>query len=161
MGQPTNMNAGKLSYSIYIPSGWTTENRTLYGVNYYYLMAPKTEEDPNTNVNVVTEDMRSLSLEEYRTETINSVKRAIPTAAHFEKGDVTANGLQGAWYSYTMEPQGIKVSLVSYIFPKNKIAYIITAGTQAKDASRYRKLFDSVAMSLRFNEPLPSKKGGE
>ena len=146
------MNVGKQNYHLYIPEGWTTEHRTAYGVDYYYLLAPKTAEDPNTSINVITEDMQNLSLDEFRDKTIESVKGAIPSASNFTEGGLIANGLAGKWYSYTMEPQGIKATLVCYIFPKEGIAYSITAGTQTKNVSHYRTLFDSVARSFRFVE---------
>ena len=148
--EPTNMNVGHDKYALYIPNGWTTESRTMYGIDYYSLFAPKTTEDPNTSVNVITEYMRRLSLEEYRRKTIESVKKAVPSAINFKMGTITANELKGCWYSYDMKPQDIEASLVCYIFPKNGAAYILTAGTQTKLAVRYRSTFDSVAASLKF-----------
>lgn len=147
---PTNMNAGNEKYTLQIPNGWTTEHREAYGVDYYYLIAPKTADDPNTNINIASEFMQNLSLEDYLTGTIQSVKKSIPSAMILGQGEIVANGLKGVWYSYNMEPQGIKATLVNYIFPKDGVAYIITAGTQTKDASRYRPLFDTVAKSLKF-----------
>ena len=147
---PTNMNVGKENYNLYIPKGWTTEHRNVYGVDYYYLMAPKTKDDPNTSINVATEFMQNLRLEDYLTGTIQSVRKSIPSAVMLGQGEIVATRLKGSWYSYNMEPQGIKVTLVSYIFPKNGIAYIITAGTQTKDAAKYKSTFDSVAKSFKF-----------
>lgn len=147
-----NMNVGKLNYTVYIPTGWTTTHQTFSGIDYYFLSAPKTIDDPNTNINVITEYMQNLSLDEFKAKTIESVKRAIPSASILAEGDIEANGLKGSWYSYSMEPRNIKATLISYIFPKNGVAYIITAGTQTKDAARYRSTFDSVARSLKFSE---------
>jgi hypothetical protein len=148
--KPSNMNAGKAKYKMKIPDGWTTEQRNDYGVDYYFLRAPKTADDPNTSINVATEFMQNLSLEDYLTATIRSVKKAIPSAIILGQGEIVANGVKGCWYSYNMEPQGIKASLIAYIFPKNGVAYIITAGTQTKDIAKYSSTFDSVAKSFRF-----------
>lgn len=147
-----NLNAGKARYTVDVPKGWTTNHRTEYGVDFYFLTAPKTKDDPNTNINVMTEYMQNLSLEDYRAGSIESVKKAIPSASIINQGDIMANEIKGVWYSYSMAPQGIESTLVSYIFPYGGNAYIITAGTQTKDASRYRSLFDSVATSLKFEE---------
>lgn len=150
--EPTNMNVGKEKYSLYVPNGWTTEHRNNYGVDYYYIIAPKTNDDPNTSVNVANEFMQNLSLDDYLQGTILSVKKSIPSAVILGQGEIAANGLKGVWYSYNMEPQGIKATLVSYIFPKDGVAYILTAGTQTKDAEKYRPTFDKIAKSFKFNQ---------
>jgi len=147
---PVYMNAGKEKYSLYVPDGWTTEYRNNYGVDYYYISAPNTADDPNTSVNVASEFMQHLGLDEYLQATIRSVKKAISTAVVVAQGSIVANNLDGVWYSYRMKPGGIDVTLVSYIFPKDGVAYIITAGTQTKDAARYRDTFDSMARSFKF-----------
>lgn len=144
------MNAGMLKYRVKIPEGWTTDHRTYRGVDYYFLLAPKTIEDPNTNINIITEHMQGLDLPVFKAKAIESIKHAIPSAVILSEGDIKAKGLKGCWFSYTMSPQGIEATLVCYIFPKNGVAYVITAGTQMNDAARYRSIFDSVARSLKF-----------
>lgn len=147
---PTDMNVGDQNYLLDIPDGWKTENVTYRGINYYFLKAPQTATDPNTSINVITEYMHNLDLGEFHKKTIESIKQTIPSAKITAEGSIEAHGLRGSWYAYTMEPGGIKASLISYIFPKNGVAYIITAGTQPEDVSRYRKTFDGVAKSLTF-----------
>ena len=147
-----NMNVGTENYSLYIPKGWTTAHWTYAGINYYTLHAPVSENDPNTNVNVITENMQNLSLDVYKEKTIESIKKGIPSAFITGEGDIETNSFNGGWYSYTMEPAGVKASIVAYMFPKDGVAYIITAGTQKKDADRYRSTFDSIAKSFKFNQ---------
>jgi hypothetical protein len=57
-----------------------------------------------------------------------------------------------------MEPQGIRATLVSYIFPKDGVAYVLTAGTQTKDAENYRGTFDKVAKSFKFIQELKEEQ---
>ena len=146
-----NMNVGKEKYNLYVPPAWTTKHQTAYDMDVYYLLAPKTADNPNTNINVITEYMQNLSLEEYLQKTIESIVQGIPSSHILARGTITANGLNGACYSYSMRPEEIPSTLVSYIFPKNGVAYVITAGTQTKDFGHYRSLFDSVARSLQFD----------
>jgi hypothetical protein len=147
-----NMNVGKEKYNLYVPTGWTTKHQTAYGMDFYYLLAPKTADNPNTNINVMTEYMQNLSLQEYLQKGIESVVQGIPSSQILGRGTITTNdSLPGAWYTYSMEPEEIPSTLVSYIFPKNGVAYVVTAGTQTKDFGHYRSLFDSVARSLRFD----------
>ena len=147
-----NMNAAVKKYTLDVPAGWTTKHLREYGIDYYFLSAPKTADDPHTNINVITEYMQNLSLDKYVEKSIEGIKHAIPSAAIGARGYITANGVEGAWYEYTMEPRGIKAALVNYIFPQDGIAYIVTAGTQTKDAAGYRHTFVSVAQSLKFSE---------
>jgi hypothetical protein len=149
--EAVNMNAGKETYTIYVPDGWSTKYKREYGVEYYFISAPKTIDNPNTNINVTTEFMQDLSLEDYAELTVTSIKNNIPGANILDQGSIIANGLEGRWYCYQMETQGIKATLTSYIFPKNGVAYIITAGTQTKDASKFKATFDTVAKSFKFN----------
>ncbi|NSL89252.1 hypothetical protein ECE50_020590 [Chitinophaga sp. Mgbs1] len=137
---------------MYVPAGWTTHREQHYGIDYYFLSAPKTQEDPNTNINVITESMRHLTLEEFTRKAQEGLLRAIPSAIIHNQGNITANGVNGAWYKYSMTPRGIDVTLIAYIFPKDSVAYIITAGTQTKDADNYRQTFDKVARSFKFDK---------
>jgi hypothetical protein len=94
--------------------------------------------------------MQNLTLDVYREKTIESLTRIIPSVAIGEQGDIEADGIKGGWYTYTMNVDGVTSSVVAYIFPRNGIAYTITAGTQIKNIDRYRNLFDSTARSLKI-----------
>ncbi|WP_341841201.1 PsbP-related protein [Chitinophaga caseinilytica] len=146
-----NMNAGKHHYTVFIPDGWITSRQTYQGVEYYFVTAPKTPDDPNTNVNVISENMRGMDLDKFFTGAMVSLRQAIPSAEILDEGDVTAHGIEGRWYIYTMEPQGVKAKLISYIFPKEGVAYILTAGTQPQDFDRHKPTFDKIAKSLKFS----------
>lgn len=150
--QSTNMNLGGQNYMVDVPPGWTLSHQTIRDIDICFLAAPKTKEDPNTNMNILTEYMQNLSLEIYKAKTIESVKKSVPGAVILDEGDIEANGLKGGWYSYTMDVTGVKASLVSYIFPWHGIAYILTGGTQVEGAKRYRSTFDAIARSFRFKE---------
>lgn len=116
-----NLNTGKRSYVLDVPVGWETKHQTAYGIDYYFLLAPKTLADPNTNINVMTESMLHLSLETYLKKAKEQVKLSISSAVILDEGSITAGSLKGAWYKYSMEPRGIKATLVCYIFPKDNV----------------------------------------
>lgn len=69
-----------------VPVGWKTSHQVIYGIDYYYLSAPKTEADPNTNINVITERMQNLSLDTFLEKTMEQVKLSIPSAVIFNIG---------------------------------------------------------------------------
>jgi hypothetical protein len=81
-----NMNVGKEKYNLYVPTGWTTKHQTAYGMDFYYLLAPKTADNPNTNINVMTEYMQNLSLQEYLQKGIESVVQGIPSSQILGRG---------------------------------------------------------------------------
>jgi hypothetical protein len=156
--EPQNMNVGVQNYTTYIPDGWTTAKKSYGGIDYYFIAAPKTETDPNTNVNIITEKMQNLSLDAYKEGAIKSLKKAIPNAVIMDEGNIEAYNINGHWYSYAFEQSGIKASIVSYIIPKDGIAYIISGGTRPELADHYRSTFDSIARSFKFSEPLKVSK---
>ncbi|RFS20136.1 hypothetical protein DVR12_20690 [Chitinophaga silvatica] len=141
------MNAGKHPYELYVPDGWKTENRKLRGVDYYFI-APA--DNPNINVNVVTETMSGLSLNDYSELNLNNIKRIIPSAVILGHGKTKINGVTSAWYKYTIEPQGINISLSSCLVPDKGVAYIITCGSLTKDADKYKNTFDTILKSFKF-----------
>lgn len=145
-----NMNAGKEAYDLYIPENWQSERKTLNGVQYHFLFAPKTAEDPNTQVNIVSERMQGLSLYDYRQQSMESILKMIPGATMLINGQIETADTKGMWYSYRLQTDNTDATLVCYIIPRNGVAYSLTAGTQTKDAYRYRPLFDSIARSFRF-----------
>ena len=146
-----NLNVGDENYTLDVPTNWTTKHTTYRGVNYYFLMAPHVPGDFNTNVNVVTENMHEDDLPTYETNTVATMLRVMPTAKITDKGgDIEANGIKGTWFAYTMTQDGNALSLVCYIFPVNKVAYIITATTTPALAVSYRSTFDKIAQSLKW-----------
>ena len=148
---PVNMNAGKDQYTVYLPDGWTTSSQTYNEVDYYFLIAPQTADDPNTNINITTEYMQEMSLIEYVAGDKASIMKSVPGATMLDEGTITADTCKGVWFRYTMDGEGVHATLISYVFPHKGVAYALTAGTQTKDAARYRPLFDKIASSLRFN----------
>lgn len=146
-----NLNVGDQDYTLYVPENWTTKHTTYRGVNYYFLMAPHVPGDFNTNVNVVTENMHDDDLTTYETNTIATMLRVMPTAKITDKGgEIEANGIKGTWFAYSMTQDGTPLNLVCYIFPVNKVAYIITATTTPALAQNYRGTFDKIARSLKW-----------
>lgn len=146
----TNLNKGSQDYHLDTPEGWTTEHKTIQGINYYYLIAPNTGDVPSPNINLLTESMQGVSLKEYIKKSLSSLKQVLPTSEVKANGDIEANGIEGAWYNYTMEMQGVKADLMAYVFPKDGIAYVITGICPPAKAGKYRPIFDSVAKSLKF-----------
>ncbi|RFM31114.1 DcrB-related protein [Chitinophaga silvisoli] len=147
----TNLNKGSQNYHLDTPEGWTTDHKTIQGINYYYIIAPNTGEVPSPNINLLTESMQGASLKDYIAKSLSSLKQVLPTSEVKASGDITANGIQGAWYNYTMEMQGVKAYLMAYVFPKDGIAYVITGICPPDKATKYRPVFDSVAKSFKMD----------
>ena len=147
----TNLNKGSQDFHLDTPEGWTTDRKTIQGINYYYIIAPNTGEVPSPNINLVSESMQGVTLKEYITKSLSSLKQILPTSQVIANGDIEANGMQGAWYNYTMEMQGVKANLMAYVFSKDGIAYVITGTCPPVKSGKYRPIFDSVAKSFKLN----------
>jgi len=147
----TNLNKGSQDYHLDTPDGWTTEHKTIQGINYYYIIAPNTGEVPSPNINLLTESMEGVTLKEYISKSLSSLEKVLPTSKVIANGDFEANGIQGAWYNYTMEMQGVKADLMAYVIPSNGIAYVITGICPPDKKAKYRPIFDAVAKSFKLN----------
>jgi hypothetical protein len=101
-------------------------------------------------MNILNESMQNASFDEYKSQTNVNLKKMIPSAEVLNTGDIAAGDLKGAWTHYTMEQNGMKLDLVNYVFPKDGVAYIITATTKEGKMDQYRSTFDGVAKSFRF-----------
>lgn len=144
------LNIGVAEYELIVPNGWTESHFSEFGIDYYFISAPKTLEDQNTNVNVITESMNNYSLQTYTNKAIDGLKAAIPTAVILSRGEYSTNGIKASWYKYNMAPRGIKVILTSYIFPKDNIAYVVTCGTQLRDTAKHEATFKMIIRSFKF-----------
>ncbi|WP_343691601.1 hypothetical protein [Chitinophaga sp.] len=147
----TNLNKGRQDFHLDTPEGWTTDRKTVQGIDYYYIIAPNTGEVPGTNINMVSESMQGITLKEYITKSMSTLKRLLPTSEIIANGDIEVNGIQGVWYNYTMEMQGVKADLMAYVLPKDGIAYVITGTCPPGKKGKYRPIFDAVAKSFKLN----------
>jgi len=148
----TNLNKGSEHFHLDTPEGWTTDRKTIQGINYYYIISPQTGEVPNPNINMVTESMQGASLKTYITRSLSSLEQILPGSKVVANGDIKANGIHGAWYNYTMEMQGVKADLMAYVFPADGIAYVITGICAPDKKTKYRPIFDKVAESFKVGE---------
>jgi hypothetical protein len=147
----TNLNKGSEDFHLDTPEGWTTDKKTIQGINYYYIISPQTGDVPNPNINLVTESMQGVSLETYITKSLSSLEQILPGSKIVANGDIEANGVKGAWYNYTMEMQGVKADLMAYVYPAGGIAYVITGICTPGKKAKYRPIFDAVAKSFKVN----------
>lgn len=148
-----NMNEGRSKYSIYVPENWTTKQERINGIDFYFLLAPKTKEDPKTNVNIISENMRDMDLYTFREGGIKSLLKTIPSAIITDTGSVRSDtGLLGVWYIYTFSEDGTVAKLKSFYYSKDKIAYVITAGTIKKNFDKYLELIDKIGSSFKFED---------
>ena len=144
------INVGNDNYIVNIPTDWTTKDTTLNGVSFYFLLAPKTDNDFNTNMNILNESMQGESFDDYKKKSIETMKKQMPSLKFLDNGDIEASNINGSWLHYKMEQSGLKIEIISYTFPKDGIAYIITATTKEGELDKYRNTFDAVAKSFRF-----------
>lgn len=145
-----NINVGDKVYLVDIPNGWTTKDTSINNLKFYFLVAPTSDADFRTNINIINESMQGISFDEYKKKTIESMKHYMPNVEILESGDMKASDLAGSWFHYNLTQSGIKLGIINYTFPKDGIAYIITATTKAENLDKYRITFDAVAKSFHL-----------
>ena len=147
-----NMNAGAGKFTIEGPKEWKRIDTTLNGVKTTILLAPEEVNDFRANINVVSENMGSESLQTYFDKTVSSMEKYLEKFTVADKGDKDINGIASKWLKYTAVQGGKDIAAVLYIVPKNGVAYGITGITKAGETGKYFGVFEQTAATFKVTE---------
>ena len=100
---------------------------TLLGnIRALLLDTPSTTHDFRTNISVVGDSMRGLSVDGYLNGTINSLAQYVPQFSLMGKGERPIAGRPARWIHYTQDRTGTGLENICYIIPDSGIAFIVT-----------------------------------
>jgi hypothetical protein len=151
-GKNPAINAGAGKYTFTAPEGWRRLDTTMQHVRFTYLFAPV---DPKAsfhpNINITTEDMRGLSLDEYFDKNVAAIGQYMQ---HFSAGTASAratNGNKLKIQEYTHTMNGVDMDVTMAVIPKDGIAYVITITVPKDHRADYQKAFDTVVNSFSIS----------
>jgi hypothetical protein len=149
---PPKRNISKLiidtnKFSIATPPGWQRHIQTSNGFEILFIMAPPVS-GFSPNVNILTEDLKGLSPEEYLKTNVENMKNA--NMILDDSGDFDADGLRGKYTTSTFNYQGTNIATKSYVFIKDGLAYVLTGSCLITQKDIYRPIFDKTVKTFKL-----------
>jgi hypothetical protein len=120
------INAGMNRFAVVTPRGWRRTDTLLGNIRALLLDTPSTTHDFRTNISVVGDSMRGLSVDGYLNGTINSLAQYVPQFSLMGKGERPIAGRPARWIHYTQDRTGTGLENICYIIPDSGIAFIVT-----------------------------------
>ncbi len=127
--------------SVTYPSNWT--KKTVSGTDSYYL------DDKGTNVNLVSESMQGLSIEDYNKASDEAVKKYLNIEAIGSKsGVVNGKNVRSTFYNKTVNGKTVEVYQV--FFYNNNTAYVFTLTGLATISEENVDAFANMLKTVQF-----------
>lgn len=139
----------KNGFAIQHPEDWEPLHGTGALVTF---MAPA---EPGTagraNVTVTMEPVpASMTAAEYLEQAKPLLAQMLPEYEFGGQEPVTVGGVEGIRYSYTIEIQGHRMSLIGYALLAKGHAYVLTAGSLADRFDKHAETFDTICRSMEI-----------
>jgi hypothetical protein len=144
-----NMGAG--NFDIRTPAGWQRTDTLMGNIKAVMLSTPSPSIRFRTNINVVSESMHGLTLDQYEQLTINNMAKYIQQFALVGQGQRTIGDLHARWLHYSQSPEGLDLENICYIIPDKGVAYIITCSALKGHLLQSRGAFEQAVSSFRLH----------
>jgi hypothetical protein len=136
------LNAGTGNFGIEAPTGWMKKDTTMNGVKITFLLSPDASNGFRANMNVVTEAMQGLSMDQYMEKNMKIIGQYMQNFALLGQGDTTISGHAAKWIHYTQTASGRDVEQVGYFIPIRDISYGITCSAVKGEFDKTKSQFD-------------------
>jgi len=142
------INAGAGHFSIGVPRGWRRVDTLLGNIRALVLDTASAISGFRTNINVVSDSLRGMSVDEYQNGTISSLAQYLPHFSLIGKGERTIGGRAARWLHYSQDRDGTILENICYIIPDNGIAYILTCSALKSRLLQNRSAFEQAVTSF-------------
>ena len=145
------INEGAANFDIRTPVGWQRTDTLMGKIKAVLLSTPSPSIRFRTNINVVTESMHGLTLDQYEQLTINNMAKYIQQFALVGQGERTIGDMHSRWLHYSQSPEGLDLENICYIIPDKGVAYIITCSALKGHLLQSRGAFEQAITSFRIH----------
>ncbi len=137
-------------FSIEFPGAWEKSE----GVMGSTVAALSPQENPadqfRPNVNVIVKDLRrDVTLEEYMQAVLIHMTAQKDFQVH-EKGRLTISNSDARWLVYSQRKNALNFKVLVYVLVQKRRVYQITCTATLEQFSRYRKRFEGIAQTFKF-----------
>jgi hypothetical protein len=123
------INAGAGHFEIGVPPGWRRVDTVLGNIRAVILDTPSTSVGFRTNVSIVSDSLRGLSVDDYLRGAIGSLAQYVPQFSLIGKGERTFGARSSRWLHYTQNRDGTQLEDICYFIPDKDVVYILTCST--------------------------------
>lgn len=150
-GKSPGMNAGKGTFTVKAPGGWTQRDTVISHIEYTFMMPPMQQGSPfQANVNIVTQQLKQgLTLDKYMESTQQELKTFFSDYKKLTGGERTVSGVKAKWMKcqYSRQESGM-LNIEITVLIKNNIAYAITLTTLADELDKYSPAMEEILGSF-------------
>lgn len=151
-GKSPGMNAGRGTFSVTPPAGWTKTDTVMSRIEYTFMMAPAGDDSIfRANVNIVTQELKQgFTLDKVMETTQKEMENFFVDYRKIDNGERTVAGAKAKWMKcrYAHRETGTPLSGEVTILVKNNIAYAITLTTLASDLVKYEPALEEILGSF-------------
>jgi hypothetical protein len=147
------INAGAGHFYISIPRGWRRVDTLLGQIRAVILDTASSFTGFRTNLSIVSDSMRGMSIDNYLAGTISSLSQYVPQFSLIGKGERTVGSRSSRWLHYSQDPGGMGLENLCYIIPDRGIAYIVTCSALKGRLLINRPAFEQAITSFTVSNP--------
>ncbi|MEI3800958.1 MULTISPECIES: LpqN/LpqT family lipoprotein [unclassified Chitinophaga] len=151
-GKSPGMNAGRGTFTVNTPTGWTKIDTVMSRIEYTFMMAPITGDSTfQANVNIVTQELKKgFTLDKVMESTQKEMESFFVDYKKIDTGERTVTGVKAKWMKcqYVHRESGTLLNGEVTILVKNNIAYAITLTTLANDLVKYEPALEEILGSF-------------
>ncbi len=142
------INAGAGHFYISVPQGWRRVDTLIGNIRAVILDTASSFTGFRTNLNIVSDSLRGMSVDDYLAGTIKSLAQYVPQFSLIGKGERTFGSRSSRWLHYSQNREGTGLENICYIIPDKGVAYILTCSALKGRLSRYFPAFEQAVTSF-------------
>ncbi len=148
-----DQKTGNGDYSISASKGWTKSDTIMMGERVVFIQSPRegAGDDFIENVNVITEKVGNMDMEEYLDRSISALEKGLKSYDQEKISDRSINGLEFKCIRYSHDYAGNLIDVDVYLTLHNSMAYIITCSAKGGTIFRWEPEFEEIIRSFKLN----------
>jgi hypothetical protein len=140
-------------FSFNIPDDWQKQQTQVPGIAVQFV-----SDRLHGDVNIVTEGAPNVTLDQYVTATIASVRKNYPDLAFDTKSmqAATVGGKAAQRYGFSGDAQQRQIRLIQFVVINSDVAYVITFTAATQDGDTFMDQMNRIIQTFAFIAPAPT-----
>jgi hypothetical protein len=151
--QSPGLNAGKGTYTISAPEGWTKTDSSMSGAIFTSILSPLEDDADNfrENVNVTTEAAKDYDAKSYSAANLSAMKTQLDEFKLISESETTVGEYPAVAYVYSFKYENYVLKNTAYFVVKNDVGYVITCSSIFNKFDKFQPEFKTCVNSFSVN----------